>query len=34
MKYSVEMGSDAMINIPIFINIGSGRKDKFVPMLN
>jgi hypothetical protein len=24
MKYAVEMGSDAMIYIPIFIKIGSG----------
>jgi hypothetical protein len=24
MKYAVEMGSDAMIYIPNFINIGSG----------
>jgi hypothetical protein len=24
MKYAVEMGSDAMICIPSFINIGSG----------
>jgi hypothetical protein len=33
MKYAVEMGSGAMINVPIFKKIGPGNKDK-VPMLN
>jgi hypothetical protein len=33
-KYAVEIGSGAMINIPIFIKIDFGKKDKFSRVLN